>query len=183
MNPVSPSTGQTSSVVPLTAVTTTWVPRGDRSVGAADREPPLARQAHVSGPVGISDDVEGQHLLADERAVDAATEPAVVALVQAFADMGPNDDDADRRRNDRHRDLKGDRRGGDERDHRCGKGTDRPEEGVEGEMVDLEGQKDDPEDQPHDDHTAPLFTADATATRSNHRPMLHGPRLCRPTSS
>ena len=88
MNPVSPSTGQTSSVVPLHRGHDHVGAGGDRPVGAADREPPLARQAHVSGPVGIADDVEGQHLLADERAVDAATEPAVVALVQAFADMG-----------------------------------------------------------------------------------------------
>ena len=49
--------------------------------------------------------------------------------------------------------------------------------GAEREVVDLEGQKHDPEDQPHEDHTAPLFTADVTAVRSNHPHMIHGPRL------
>ena len=52
-----------------------------------------------------------------------------------------------------------------------------PNERVEREVVDLEGQQHDPEDQPHEDHTAPLFNSDVTATRSNHPHMIHGPRL------
>src|SRR4029450_1147426 len=55
----------------------------DRSVGAADREPPLPRQADVPGLVEITDDIEGQHFLADERAVDTATDPACVTVWHA----------------------------------------------------------------------------------------------------
>ena len=67
--------------------------------------------------------------------------------------------------------------GSDQGDHRGRERSDRAEQRVEREVVDLEGQQHDPEDQPHEDHTAPLFNSDVTATRSNHPHMIHGPRL------
>ena len=83
MNPVSPSSGHTSSVVPRTAVTSTRVPSGDGPIGAAEREPALAGEQHMPRAVGVAHDVEGHHLFTDERAVDPATELAFVPLMHA----------------------------------------------------------------------------------------------------
>src|SRR3954447_16556204 len=58
----------------------------DGRAGPADRQPALADELHVPDLVGIADDVEGDDLLADQAAVDAAAETAVVAAVHGLAD-------------------------------------------------------------------------------------------------
>ena len=151
-----PFAGHTINVVPSTPVISTVVPAGQRHVGAAVAEPALAGEHHVADAAGTADDVERHDLVADEAAVHAlARWPPWRASDRA--DARPHEQDAGGGDGDGDDDLGGDGIRGDHGHDGRGEAPDGGEQGVEGEVVQLDGQEHDAGDDPGDGHTAPSF--------------------------
>ena len=134
----APSIGHTVSVVPCTAVTSTFEPLGILAPLplTASHRSPASRTWPIC--VHVADDVEGEDLLAHERPVHAPAQPAVVAVVEGGAHLGAHGNDAQHRHDQRGGHLGGDEVGEEDGHQRGGEGPGRHEEGVQGHVPRLE---------------------------------------------
>src|SRR5262249_4878915 len=139
--------------------------RADRDglVVPAHGAPALAGQAHVTDLTVATHRVEGDDLLPHQAAVHAGRADSTSTLGNRCADGGSQQDDAEDGDDDGGDDLKSDgirRHGGDEGGREA---SDRSEEGVEGEVVDLHADQHDADGDPGDGQHDTSFPRECTA--------------------
>ena len=163
------------SVVPSTPVIITFVPAGSGDVAAADGQPSFAGELDVAGAAGATDEVERDHLLPDEPAVHAREwcgpwRACRAALIRGRTRTMPTTASSTAART-----CDGDGAGSDEGDDRAGEAADGREQGVEGEVVQLDGEEHHAGSDPCDGQAAhpfcceKVYDSDAEVSRRDRR--------------
>ena len=125
--------------------------RRERDVGATDREPSFAGKFDVAHASDAADEIERDHLLANEPSMHTAGVVRTVACEQRGAHPWPDQADATDRQQHSGDQLRGDGAGSEHGDQRSREAADGREQGIEREMVKLDREEHHARSDPYDD--------------------------------